>query len=277
MMGHRQVQRWTWRPLKAALWLAGAFTFAFLLGEGVHELGHYLAHWAYGNRTVWIVLDPFGSSRIVGVSQLPQNVMGVTSVAGPLLNLTLGIACSLVLWRRRRPALFPWLLWGPVAMVQEGVTFSLGLLTPGGDAAWIVASCMPAYIVLATGIGLLLAGITMTSWLLSSTVLARDDPFWRRLGIVLAGTSSLMLIRAIHAFIIAPALLKENGIPLLFALLLAFIVVLLHKPLTNLANTRTALANPTPITWLVAGTALLLGMSMFVFQVLALNVGVNYD
>ena len=37
------------RRLRSALLLLGAFAFAFLLGEAAHELGHYLAHRAYGH------------------------------------------------------------------------------------------------------------------------------------------------------------------------------------------------------------------------------------
>jgi len=37
------------------------------------------------------------------------------------------------------PALLALQLWGPLAATQEGATFSLGLLTPGSDAFWIVA------------------------------------------------------------------------------------------------------------------------------------------
>jgi hypothetical protein len=48
------------RPvLLPVLLLLGSFAFAFCLGEAVHELGHDLAHRAYGTE-VGIKLDPFG-------------------------------------------------------------------------------------------------------------------------------------------------------------------------------------------------------------------------
>ena len=123
------------RPVKSILLLAGSFTFAFLLGEMAHEYGHYLGHLAYGNPdSVQVHIDPFGGSVIMGVASLPDKVLGVTSATGPLSNLVLGIACLILLWRIRRPILLPFLLWGPIAMIQEGVTFSLGMMTPGGDA-----------------------------------------------------------------------------------------------------------------------------------------------
>jgi hypothetical protein len=119
------------RRSKSILLLVGSFVFAFLLGEAVHELDHYLAHEAYGNAGIGIHLDPFGGSCIVGVTSLPLEVMGVTCAAGPLSNLALAIACFLLLWHRRKPVLLPLLLWGPVAMAQEGGNLSLGLLARG--------------------------------------------------------------------------------------------------------------------------------------------------
>lgn len=65
--------------INSILLLAGAFTFVFLLGEMVHEFGHYLSHMAYGNQDIQVHLDPFGGSRIIGVTSLPGEVMGITS------------------------------------------------------------------------------------------------------------------------------------------------------------------------------------------------------
>ena len=121
--------------VQSVLLLAGSFTFAFLFGELVHDSGHYLCHLAYGNTWVRVTFDPFGGTRIIGANGLPDQVAAGTSAAGPLPHLLLALICFLFLWSRRRPILLPGLFWGPVAMIQEGVNFSLGLLTPGGDAA----------------------------------------------------------------------------------------------------------------------------------------------
>lgn len=253
------------RRLKSILLLAGAFTFAFLFGEMVHELGHYLAHLAFGNTSVRIHLDPFGGSRIVGVRSLPLNVMGVTSAAGPLFNLVIGMVCLFVMRRTRRPELLPLLLWGPVAMIQEGVTFSLGLLTPGGDAQWIIATGVPVALILTVGILWLLAGLVAVSLLLASTVLNHSETFWTKLGIVLVGMTSLILIRAIHAFVVVPTLSTENLVPLIFSLLLAVIVVALHKPLASLLNQ--APEKSYPVAWPTVVTTTTSGTAMFLFQV----------
>jgi hypothetical protein len=245
--------------------LVGSFTFAFLLGEAIHELGHYLAHLAYGNADIGIHIDPFGGSRIVGVTSLPLHVMGVTSAAGPLFNLALAISCLLLLWRRRSPALLPLLLWGPVAMAQEGVNFSLGLLTPGGDAGWIVEWGVPMIVVLAAGVALLLASVATMSQLISLADLGKGEPFRTRLAGVMIGISSLMLVRAAHSLLASPSAIVENFVPLIFSLLLTILVVVLQRPVASFLKLG---IEDCRATWPAATMAIILGAGMFVFQLL---------
>ena len=73
------------RTLKSILLLMGSFTFAFLLGEMVHEFGHALGHIAYGSSGIQVYLDPFGSSHITGAAGLPDKVLAVTAATGRLV------------------------------------------------------------------------------------------------------------------------------------------------------------------------------------------------
>jgi len=258
------------RSIKSILLLAGSFTFAFLFGEMVHEYGHYLGHLAYGNPdSVQVYLDPFGGSRIVGVSYLPDEMISVTSATGPLFNLLLAVTCLLLLWRIRKPDLLPLLLWGPIAMIQEGVNFSLGMMTPGGDAQWIAAMGVPRPLLLLTGSFLLVAGVKTISLLLPLTDIQRDEPFKDKFLIVLLGMCSLMFIRFIHSVVASPISVVENLVPLIFSLLLALFVVLLYKSVSE--RTQTEKEKPSPVTWLVTASSLALGISMFLFQIAVLN------
>lgn len=258
------------REIKSILLLAGSFTFAFLAGEMTHEFGHYLAHLFYHTPNVQVHLDPFGNSRITGVTSMPLDAAGVTSAAGPLFNLLVGLAFFLLLWRFRQPQLLPLLLWVPTAMIQEGVTFSLGLLTPGGDAQWIVASGIPEFLILSTGILLLLVGCVVMTLLLPVAGIEKSGPYGKNLRIVSIGMCSLMLLRSIHSFILFPRGILENLIPLVFSLLLAVIVVALYQPVAAIRREITSL-EPAPLSWSAIALAIILGMSVFLFQVFALN------
>lgn len=255
--------------LLSVLLLLGAFVFAFCLGEAVHELGHYLAHRAYGV-DVGIKLDPFGGSRILHGASATQEIWGITSLAGPLFNLVVGLTFSLALWRKRSPALLPLLLWGPIALVQEGVTFSLGLLTPGGDAELIVNWGVPTFVVLGLGVLFLACGIAAICWVLPLVNLLPTDSFGRKFGVLVGGMASFMVVRLLYAVVRAPDLALENAVPLVFSLLLATIVVALYM-LVHPVLSRVSEIEPVPVTWRVAVWSLALGVGMVLFQVSTFN------
>lgn len=255
--------------LLPGLLLLGSFVFAFCLGEAVHELGHFVVHRAYGVN-VGIKLDPFGGSMILHGSSAPQEIWGITSVAGPLLNLLVGMTLSLSLWRIRRPALLPLLLWGPISLVQEGVTFSLGMLTPGGDADLIVRWGVPAVLLISLGVLFLASGVAMICWLLPLVNLSPADSFSRKFGVVTGGMVSFMVLRLLFSSFCSPNLLVENTVPLVFSLLLATIVASLYAPLHSILS-RISRTEPAAVTWPAVVVSMALGTGMVLFQLVSFN------
>lgn len=255
--------------MRQGLLLLGSFVFAFCLGEAVHELGHYLAHRAFGV-DVGIRLDPFGGSRILHGSSAPREIWGLTSVAGPLLNLLAGTTLSLSLWWVRRPALLPLLLWGPIALVQEGVTFSLGMLTPGGDAQLLVDWGVPAAVLVSLGVLSLALGISLICGLLPLVDLSPADSLSRKFIVVTGGMVSFMFLRLLVSSFFSPDLALENTVPLVFALLLASIVVMLYGPLYPILN-RIARTEPVSVTWPMAIFSMTLGAGVVMLQLASFN------
>jgi len=256
------------QKVQSILLLAGSFTFAFLLGETVHEFGHYLGHLACGNPdNAQVHLDPFGGSRIVGVSSIPDEIMAVTSASGPHLNLFLGAGCLVLLWRSLKPVLLPFLLWGPVALIQEGVTFSFGLLTPGGDAEWIVALGIPRCVILIFGIAFLVTGLGLVSYLLPAAGIKRCDAFKDRLFILLAGMCPLMLMRCVHSFMFTPAQILEDLIPLMLSFILVICITSVHELISKVI----VLPGSVPVSRKALILALILGSTVFVFQLVGVS------
>ena len=255
--------------LLPVLLLLGSFVFAFCLGEAVHEFGHFLVHRAYGVN-VGIRLDPFGGSMILSGSSAPREIWGITSLGGPLLNLTAGVIVSLSLWRIRKPLLLPLLLWGPIALIQEGVTFSLGMLTPGGDARLIAAWGVPPGVLIGLGVLFFTAGIAMICWLLPLVNLSPPDPFGRKVIIVIGGMVTFMVLRLLLSGLRSPDLLVENSVPLVFSLLLAAIVLLAFGPLHSILNriSKTRLAE---VTWPPALFSIVLGSGIVLLQLASFN------
>jgi hypothetical protein len=212
------------RNLKTALILMGSFTFAFLLGETVHEWGHYLAHRYFGVPGISIHLDPFGGSRIMGVKALPMREMGITTAAGPGLDLLAGIVTTLLFWRFSSPVFTPLVLWGPVALIQEGVNLSLGLLSPGSDAQWLSEWGAPNLLLIILGVGFILAGMGLISRILYRSEVVREKPFAGRFVLVFFGLGFLMILRAVVSLFHSPGAALENLVPLVFALILAGVI-----------------------------------------------------
>jgi hypothetical protein len=197
-----------------------AFSFAFITNEAIHETGHWIAHVAYGAH-VGVILDPFGGSRIVGgaASSAPA---GVTSLAGPLFSVLFSAALFVTLWHWRGPRSAPFLFMFPIALIQEGVTFSLGLMTPGGDASYVAAWGVPVPLLAAV---LPLAGLS-------------EDARWGRV-LIVAGTSMVMLMLLRFAVSVALRLgsLTEAVVPLVFSVLLALAIAasfgIVHRVLSR--------------------------------------------
>jgi hypothetical protein len=255
--------------LLPALFLLASFAFCFCLGEAVHEFGHFLAHRANGV-DVAIRLDPFGGSHIVGGSLAPRETWGITSAAGPLLNVAIAVSIFLALWRLRRPALLPLLLWGPVALVQEGVTFSLGLLTPGGDAALIVESGVATGLVLGTGILFLAMGVAGVCLVLPQVGLDPSASFAYRLKVVAGGMVTFMAARLLFSPLTSPGQAAENVLPLFFSLLLAAAVAALYGAVNRFAG-RVSEMEPVPVPRSATAVSATLGLAMIVLQVISFN------
>jgi len=177
---------------------------------------------------------------------------------------------SLALWRWRRPVLLPLLLWGPIALVQEGVTFSLGLLTPGGDAALIVAWGVPAWAVLGTGTLFLLSGVAGVCAVLPLTGVSPSASFGTRFGVVAGGVVSFMLVRLVGSAVTLTGQAGENVLPLVFAVLLAATVAALYGPVHGLTR-RVSKVEPARVSRFAVVVSAALGVAMVVFQLAAFD------
>lgn len=198
---------------------------------------------------------------------LPRDLLRFTSAAGLLPNLVCGISCFVLLSRKRSPKWLPFLIWGPVSMVQEGVTLTLGLLTPGGDAALIAAAGVPEVAIMLCGVFLLAIGIIALIWLLPTAGISPGDRFRVRIFVLTVGIGTLMAVRSAHWLLSTPESRLENLVPLIFSLLLTAIVVSLQRPISQ------ALFRPSKIAgdqagWPALGWSLFLGAGMFILQML---------
>jgi hypothetical protein len=155
-------------------------------------------------------------------------------------------------------------------LVQEGVTFSLGMLTPGGDAQLIVESGVPALVILGFGILFLASGIVAVCWVLPLVNLSPSDSFARRFAVAAGGILSFMAVRLVGSTVSSPYTAQENVVPLVFALLLATVVAGLYGPLHSMLR-RLWDAEPACVRWPPVLSSTALGVAMIVFQMASFN------
>jgi len=193
--------------------------------------------------------------------------MGVTSAAGPLLNLVVGLLFSLLFWKSKRTILLPALMWGPVAAIQEGVNFSLGLLTPGGDGSWIIAAGVPQPILLSFGLLLLAGGIIGVSFLLPLADIGLEMKFTSRFIRLLAGIGLLMAVRSVYSSTVSSDAAIENFLPLVFSLLLSLLVILIQRAISKVKESATE-RSTMDISWSAAAATLSMAILIFVVQII---------
>lgn len=123
-----------WTFLLAAVWFfkngfdpIAALLFLTLFGSVfLHELGHCFAARSVGGRADVIVLWPLG-----GVAYTEANRGNVLhsvwiSLAGPLVNLLIGLSCAVALWARGY--VFHWSDWSPLEFVPSGGLSEVGIV-----------------------------------------------------------------------------------------------------------------------------------------------------
>ena len=250
--------------LKIILLLMGSFTFAFLLGEMVHEWGHFLAHRYYGHQGISIHLDPFGGSRNLGVGPMPLHELGITTAAGPGLNLVAGILMTALFIKFKSPGFLSLVLWGPIALIQEGVNLSLGLLSPGSDAQWLVQWGIPKVALIFLGAFFILVGTALISRILIRIREIKGMRFTRRLTLIFFGLGFLIILRALISSFQSPQAALENCIPLIFALILAVIIAGAQKTSRILEREYSARMPSWGTSILTVGLVL----GMFLFQII---------
>ena len=260
----------------------GASVFAYLFGVVVHEFGHSVGAAIVDVPVEGIVLHPFGLSYndygdIRGVSRLR---LGVESAAGPVLNLFAGVGVSLVVWGRRSARWLPVVMWGPLALVQEGVAMIIGLVDyPDVESDWVRvmnAGVPPAMIGLAVAV-LLVAGSVWLLLLMPLAGISAEDPYWTKLLVFLAGVPLLLLGAVVYLGVIgssgsSPAGMVQQNRSIALGASVGLVASLsaLHRPLfarlERISHTETS-----PVSWRDAGLAVAMGAAVFVFMLTFYN------
>ena len=271
--------------VRHACLLLGGSAFAYLLGVAVHEVGHFLANTALGVPESRIVLHPFDLSQTIEVGDVSSAFgtawrRAVAGGSGPLLNVAVGVTIGLVLWRRRSPRLFPFLLLAPVALLQEGVGLIIGLVDyPDVGSDWVLVMQAGASPLLIGMLAVLFlgAGYVWVQLLIPLLGLSSEDPRRRLLAVLPVGIPVLLLGAVVYLSLLGSDsgtatryVLQNRAIALGSSLALVGSIIVLYRPLFPVLD-RICHTPPAHVSSKDAVLAIVLGLAVCVAQLAFFN------
>ena len=277
--------------LKAIGLFMGASFFAYLLSIAIHESGHYLASSLLGVPERGTVLNPFGANYNIylGDSSVALGTplrRAFSGASGPLFDLLIAVTLSLLLWRKRSPALLPFLLLGSYALLHESVAMIMAVIGDSSSGDWISVMAVgvpPGVVVLLAAIMLAAACIWILQ-ILPLTGINPQDLFWRKLVVFLAGIPLLFLCAVVYQTLFGTdiyvptfggvmmrmGLLKGKIIFMAASTVLTLIVTPLHKPLFPWLD-KLAHTPPAQVRWRDMLVAIGLGVTITIIQLVFFN------
>jgi hypothetical protein len=271
--------------------LMGASFFAYLLSIAIHELGHYLSYLILGvsQRDIVYVLHPFANNYNLTLGDTSaafgtpwRRAFGGAS--GPLFDLLVTVTVSLLLWRKRSPALLPLLLPGSYALLHESVNMVMGVAKGYGDWSTVVSVGVPPGILLLLSALMLAAGCIWMLLLLPLAGISAQDPLWRKLIVLLTGIPLLFLCAVVYqtlfgvdyyvpsygGVVTMEGIRTDKMVFMVASTVLTAIITPLHRPLfpwlDRLSQTPTA-----QVRWRDMLVAISLGAAIVICQLVFFN------
>ena len=186
--------------LKSILLFMGSAAFAFCFCAFLHEGGHLIVFESVGIPRTGLSLHPFGWNYNLSLNEdgtfwqmSPEAenadlISAINGGSGPILNLLLGVPIGLFFWKKRSPALLPLLMIGCWALLIEGYPMLEQAFGGGGDWYQVINGVgVPKALVVLLGVICFAGGCIWMMQLLPLAGISAQDPFGRRLVVLLAG------------------------------------------------------------------------------------------
>jgi hypothetical protein len=262
------------RSLKSMVLIFGAAGFSFNIGNTIHEFGHAIADRMSGIpfSKIHVIIHPFFSPHMNIEGGIPDSMMGWPDAAGPLADVVFGLIIFAIFWKKRNPFVFPLLLWGPLACVQEGIGQVMTASDTGSDAARMIAAGFPEPLLIVICILLILAGIFLFGLAFPVAGISMDTPFLKRLGIIASGMIPYGLLTLLVCFLASP---NRQDVSRSYNIIGGFaiiaVIVSAVYPLVTLMIKRFRIRTDFPVKWSHGLVAVGLVAVIVVLQLLFLN------
>ena len=214
------------RIIKLVLFTSGSFSFAWVLGIVLHELGHAVAMWTTGGIVDRITITPFSWSYTYygSTPKYPQ----FTTWSGALLGSLFGLIILFIIRNKPTPYSVPFLYLGIAPMLHGGGYYLLDtFVTKRGDAASLIRSGVPISVVLAVGFFLAVIGIFFLIKYFYWNGLSPRDTFPQRCIVFGIGIIAYFVLGLIYSIVLEPESLMQdviaNVLLILFAIFAGFV------------------------------------------------------
>ncbi|MFX1517137.1 MAG: hypothetical protein ACFFC6_12615 [Promethearchaeota archaeon] len=235
--------------LKPFFFAFGSYVFCYCLGVTLHEFGHAITLTLFNVPDVRIVVHPFALSETrSGV--IPTHLLPWSSVMGPLFNVFCGVLVSLIFWKKRSAYTLPFVMLGPVALLQEGVAVFIGLIDLPNLSDWgtviIIGGVSPLLVAL-LGVVFLVTGILFFLLIFPLLHLSSEKSFVENLAI---GSAFVMysLLSVLYAALFDTFVLQWRIIAFFSSVILVTFIIAIYKPIRPYLD-RISTTEVKPLNW----------------------------
>lgn len=191
------------RVLRLMLFILGSFSFGWVLGVGLQELGHAAAMWLTGGMVERITLSPFSWS-ITYYGSTPQ-YPNFTTGSGLVLGTLFGLVILLSIRKQAAPYLVPFLFMGVTPMLQGGGYYLLDIyIFKRGDAARLIDAGVPQPAVIGAGVLALILGVYVLVRSIHRLGITPQDTFFQRCLIFGGGVVPYFTLSLIYTLVNQP-------------------------------------------------------------------------
>ncbi len=227
----------TQRFAKLSLFIFGSFSFGWILGIVLHELGHAVAMWLTGGIVDRITITPFSWSYTYygSTPKYPQ----FTTWSGTLLGSLFGAIILLISSKKATPYVVPFLFMGVSPMLNGGGYYVIDpFISKRGDPTSLVRSGVPMYIVLGVGILLLALGAYLVVRYIHWSGIEQQDSLQERLIIFGSGILPYFVLAMLYSMVFEPDDMMQSVIVILMVLLFVVLVAFVSSKYPKLAKNR---------------------------------------
>jgi hypothetical protein len=190
-------------PARVPLFAFGSFSSGWVIGIVLHELGHAVAMWMMGGSVERITINPLGWSYTYYATT--PKYPNFATWSGVLFGSLFGLMILASIGKRPGPYVGPLFIAGVSPMLNGGAYYLIdAFVSRKGDAASLILSGVPRYLVLGAGVLFLGIGVYLVLRHIHWIGIRPRDSWARRMAILGSGVLPYFVLSLAYAIVWEP-------------------------------------------------------------------------